>query len=1046
MKNNTPGQKKRLAALVVFSLCCILSVAGQMNLPNANVIPPTPEAASLAKYAETPVGLYTGTPEISVPLWSISDHSLSLNTSLTYHSSGNRVEDIGSSVGLGWSLNAGGAVVRTVRGIPDEQATSGFLAFSSRLSFQNVMTGTDFARYMRYDSVVKGCLDAEPDNFFFNFDGVTGRLSFDWGGNLVVSCSEKIKVAYQLSGGIISSWTITRTNGVTYVFSDDEITRTTETSVVIDECHNFSPITCWYLSEVRSPNNTHKLRFFYNAYDLSYAMTVGEQDYYRNGVTAPESKSPKTVRQLDMAGKLISRIESSDGSSLSFVYNNLRTDVPGNNFKSLDEVQAKDLNGVIRRKFLFTYDYSSGRLTLRQVRETDAANSSLRPPYRFFYNPVALPPINSYAQDHWGYYNSNTVSSLIPALSTRNLVVPSDTNVYTHTGANREIDTSRTRAGLLTQVIYPAGSESFYEYEPNDYSFIQSAGLPNGATRMTGGVRIKRIIERDGSGNSPDNVRLFSYKMLVNGVRVSSGVVFSEIKYTYDYTQRELFNGTYRIVPFTVAMASNRAQLGSATGTHVGYRQVEVMTGLSGEGGKAVSAFSSAFDNPDALYDFQPFPPSVSSDHNRGQLLNEKTYKYSSGQYVLVKEIKNHYSSVQQVANAYKMGYGIGGTYEPGNYDVTRFSITDYHIAMGYAKPDTTEEILYENGAAFNKKSISQYDANLQFLKATIAKGSNGKDVLTQYFYPQDFTSPNAVVQALLARNILPVLEQITSEKGADGIKRTIGGNFLEYGLFGSLVLPSKSYQLLASKPLLNFEGPTSTSGTAAPTVYGELMSMDGYDAFENILQAKSKAKEGQCFLWGYNNSLIVAEVQNASYGDVAYCDFEDSNQGGWSFDAAAANYIANGRTGSRSYKGALLTRDVNEAKAYKVSLWAKGTAGTSIMLNDASQPLTSAWTYFEWDVVDPSMAVIRRPSRTANTGTLSITLPAGAQIDGVRAMPAGALMQTFTYDPLVGVTSTCSANNTIAYYEYDGLGRLTVVRDGNRNIVRQYQYKYANQ
>jgi len=60
--------------------------------------------------------------------------------------------------------------------------------------------------------------------------------------------------------------------------------------------------------------------------------------------------------------------------------------------------------------------------------------------------------------------------------------------------------------------------------------------------------------------------------------------------------------------------------------------------------------------------------------------------------------------------------------------------------------------------------------------------------------------------------------------------------------------------------------------------------------------------------------------------------------------------------------------------------------------------------------------------------------------------MPAGALMQTFTYDPLVGVTSTCSANNTIAYYEYDGLGRLTVVRDGNRNIVRQYQYKYANQ
>jgi hypothetical protein len=74
----------------------------------ANYVPPSPDAAGLGKYAEIPVSYSTGVPEISIPLFNIQTGSINLPISLSYHSSGVKVEEEASWVGLGWSLNAGG--------------------------------------------------------------------------------------------------------------------------------------------------------------------------------------------------------------------------------------------------------------------------------------------------------------------------------------------------------------------------------------------------------------------------------------------------------------------------------------------------------------------------------------------------------------------------------------------------------------------------------------------------------------------------------------------------------------------------------------------------------------------------------------------------------------------------------------------------------------------------------------------------------------------------------------------------------------------------
>src|SRR5205823_6478481 len=85
-----------------------------------NYVQPAPNVAALGKYIDYPIGNYTGTPEINVPIYKLKDGPINLPVSLSYHASGIRVSEVASWVGLGWALNAGGMIGRTVRGGPDE--------------------------------------------------------------------------------------------------------------------------------------------------------------------------------------------------------------------------------------------------------------------------------------------------------------------------------------------------------------------------------------------------------------------------------------------------------------------------------------------------------------------------------------------------------------------------------------------------------------------------------------------------------------------------------------------------------------------------------------------------------------------------------------------------------------------------------------------------------------------------------------------------------------------------------------------------------------
>jgi len=87
-------------------------------------IPTTPEAATLGRFGENDfqVNKYTGEYSKSIPIYTIQGKELSLPISLNYNPNNVKVDNMPGWVGLGWSLNAGGSVTRSVNAMPDLKA------------------------------------------------------------------------------------------------------------------------------------------------------------------------------------------------------------------------------------------------------------------------------------------------------------------------------------------------------------------------------------------------------------------------------------------------------------------------------------------------------------------------------------------------------------------------------------------------------------------------------------------------------------------------------------------------------------------------------------------------------------------------------------------------------------------------------------------------------------------------------------------------------------------------------------------------------------
>jgi hypothetical protein len=66
---------------------------------------------------------------------------------------------------------------------------------------------------------------------------------------------------------------------------------------------------------------------------------------------------------------------------------------------------------------------------------------------------------------------------------------------------------------------------------------------------------------------------------------------------------------------------------------------------------------------------------------------------------------------------------------------------------------------------------------------------------------------------------------------------------------------------------------------------------------------------------------------------------------------------------------------------------------------------------------------------------------------DGIREqLPVNVITTTYTYDPLLGITSQTDLNGNTTYFTYDNFGRLKQVKDHNNNLIESWEYHYYNE
>ncbi|WP_373523794.1 PKD domain-containing protein [Aquiflexum sp.] len=422
-----------------------------------NYVGPSPNSMGIVRLANQ-VSHYTGSPGINIPLASISGKELGVSVSLSYNSFGHRVQDVASSVGLGWNLMAGGMITRVVKGLPDD------------------LTGG----YCKPNPT-----DEEPDVYTFAINGMSGKFVLDKNGIPVLMPFQDILI----KPGICKTspdgqWEIIDQNGTRYIFGSTAASRETTTyRKVIEGIGSTKTITStWLLERIISANGTDEIFFSY----LYGNHTIYNYSYYKDNGPDVKLENDNILKNetLEMTQSIRDPflISTSSGSIL-FNYSTNREDLYGG--KSLESIIVRDhLNAVVSKTFLkYNYFSSSGCKRLKLDAIYDLGTEPL---YGFIYETsINLPCTDSKNIDYLGLYNDNTVNDWIPAYPTTEWAL---------FGASREPSTTRMKANLIKSISLRGGATIEYIFEPHK-------GLHNGTEKIVSGNRIKEIKSNDGSGN-----------------------------------------------------------------------------------------------------------------------------------------------------------------------------------------------------------------------------------------------------------------------------------------------------------------------------------------------------------------------------------------------------------------------------------------------------------------------------------------------------------------------------------------------------------------
>lgn len=1074
--------------------------AGSFGIENIrNVIPPSPEASSLGKYADVPVSLYTGIPQVSIPIYTIQEKGIQIPISLNYHAGGVRVEEHASWVGLGWSLNAGGVITRSVVGGADDQ-NGGYLTQTNDLENLGSLSVDELKRIKA--DVSANTLDIEPDIYSFSFLGQSEKFIVDKATRTGIASKKtnlKIEIINTLTENRIKGWKITDDRGNQYFFEDIETSDVT----------SFNPngrgasvrqryVSSWYLSKIVLSNRT-EITFLYQSHTSKYYTRQGASKYLflAGGTEAAtcEPPDPDYDKYLThtITGKHVESIWFSSGHVKFVPGSEVRQDMAGDYW--LDRVEVYNFQNssqpIKKSKLSYSYfnstenpnTYASGlqfttnfRLKLEKVEEFGSSNGKSVHVLEYF--PGDLPSVFSNSQDHWGFYNGAVNPSLVPL----------DQIGYGSSSVSRAVDFTTAKIGTLSKIYYPTGGYTQFDYESNEASITDAEFntyfYPFGSISSQNyeffGAAVYKFPDLD-----PGEENKFSDTIYVHPDVAPLNLNLDNVTYNVQLDNQNcsgedrLCVGNLRvilscidcgIISSSFTLTSCQYVNGSCSGS------IKLIPGkkyvLRIDGG---SEFPSVSAGVGGRY-FKPPAPVIPRKRN-----------ISVGG-LRVKRVDSYASPTEQpISTHYYYNKGIdfvpetSTTYESSGI-LTAFPVYDSYNTFLQVRGGNASGCLYKLRTANTRLPLGGMEgtvvgySDVQTYKTDgIEKIKTISSFYSSVDYPDiiDYSFPFAVIQSrsnlrgMLKREVkyLWKANQFIPASENENLYLSSGYQYSPGVRSGvSTFVPSdmgdgdwqyKIYELPSEFVYLKNSLTTSYDGNGSNPITTETDYSYENPLHYSVTKTEFTQSKGHLISteYKYPHDFQTNPIYQAMVGKYIVSPVVEKTQLNATlnkliskvvidFDLWNSNIIIDVKAVKKAEGGNTLETEiiVNEydANGNVVQYTERSGAVVTILWGYKSQyPVAKIInaTYAQAKAV-VTQSILDNPTDDASLRT---------HLNALRSI-GGAQVSTYTYKPLIGKTSETDVNSLTVFYQYDEFNRLSVIKDHKGKIIKRICYNYAGQ
>lgn len=872
-----------------------------------------PETWMFMKYGGQRPNLYTGTVQVSIPLYTYKDQDFELPLTLSYASNGYLPNVQASSVGLGWMLNAGGFIIQEKNGDNDLDS-SGYLSYikevpSSNQSLMSRITinqqGTPVIRYTGPSGKMKE-YETTPDIFSFNFCGHSGKFIITHKGIKVFNTTHP---SGEYKVDISRNITITTGNGYKYTFENSQNNVRYENTFTQDK--NYVNDGRWNLRRITAPNGriveleyistdytnrraTGLSNKFYDAYKGTWAIIGEEFKYF---TTKPLKKKYAFFPYiLSSSGKvsLLNKIIIDNRTYIDFHYSprkygeqgwtsytasygnpglltNSAAGLTGLATPSkLDEIQVRSTIQGSRQLKTCTFDYQyaqSGNpvMMLKTVKVSGEGTYRMK----YYKSNAFFPYHGTPAIDHWGYYNGQTSDNLMTAIPDPDLTGFS----YKLGSYSRDPDSEYAIQGMLSELTYPTGGSSVFNYESHDFSHFTEGGVGNNladlfnpnkckideTTWRTGGLRIESITDYGSPGILAKKTS-YIYK---DSAGQKSGILTDLPKYVYSYWFPEMVTIADEMRNRVQAIQNLNGNLEEILGYNAGKTHIEygAVQEVSRDGSYTIYNFTNSNDvgdqyGPgDCYYDPNGYDEGpqdelpVSLESQRGKLIRTE-----------------HYDSYGEKKSVTEYHYDYGDETLPyvAQAKIAPFTAYEHWIYIDdYPFTDQTTTTYFGSNSIASTVHY-KYNSHKQIIQ-TETVDSKGDTIRIRNTYAHEM-APGSIRDSILNKNLVSLpLKTIKTVQKPTGEEQIVDAVSYTYDLFNGRVLPA-SVATGCNLPLPVSSEPKFKVQT----------SFDKYNALGNIAQTTDKTGRSTSYVWGYGGLYILAKVEHTTIDDIISNGYPD--------------------------------------------------------------------------------------------------------------------------------------------------------------------------